>query len=325
VNFKRGKIMNKFNEYYNARNEITNIIKQDLLGPVTEDEKITGELPVNYYLVGKLYPQDVIKYDNPEIVQSMSEYKENDMEKSDFAETFDEIALCNTSNPSSMGISFSVNNAIEKIKVIVSYAKYLPFEQEETEQSLDMSTEESEEEKTTKKKRKQYKREFYKYERILSVKNPKIEPTIEDSNVLLRVNRRKTYDDTNTTTITISLSNTKSKCKDIEEKSIFTLFQPEIKLEAIDKNTFSPIKRNLYLAESEEMDLLYTNDYYLTVNANLRTWNFTTLAVSNATCFYFCTNANGEIISYKLNNGSTTVKPDDKTFLRAFTTLTFNQ
>jgi hypothetical protein len=79
------------------------------------------------------------------------------------------------------------------------------------------------------------------------------------------------------------------------------------------------------LPTKEEMDLLYTNDYYLTVNANLRTWNFTTLAVSNATCFYFCTNANGEIISYKLNNGSTTVKPDDKTFLRAFTTLTFNQ
>ena len=144
--------MNKFNEYYNARNEITNIIKQDLLGPVTEDEKITGELPVNYYLVGKLYPQDAIKYDNPDIVQSMSEYKENDMEKSDFTETFDEIALCNTSNPSSMGISFSVNNDIEKIKVIVSYAKYLPFEQEETEQTLEMSDEESEEDKTQRKR-----------------------------------------------------------------------------------------------------------------------------------------------------------------------------
>lgn len=248
--------MNKFNEYYNARNEITNIIKQDLLGPVTEDEKITGELPVNYYLVGKLYPQDAIKYDNPDIVQSMSEYKENDMEKSDFTEIFDEIALCNTSNPSSMGISFSVNNDIEKIKVIVSYAKYLPFEQEETEQTLEMSDEESEEDKTPKKKRKQYKREFYKYERILSVKNPKIEPPIEDSNVLLRVNRRKTYDDTNTT-ITVSLSNMKSKCEDIEEKSIFTLFQPEIRIEAIDKNTFSPIERNIYLAEPEEMDLLY--------------------------------------------------------------------
>lgn len=74
-------IMSKFDEYYKARTEITNIIKQDLLGPVTEDEKITGELPVNYYMVGKLYPQDAIKYDNPDIVQSMSEYKENDMEK----------------------------------------------------------------------------------------------------------------------------------------------------------------------------------------------------------------------------------------------------
>ena len=47
-----------FSEYYEARSIITDIITKDLLGPVEKDEIICGDRPLDYYILGKLYPRD---------------------------------------------------------------------------------------------------------------------------------------------------------------------------------------------------------------------------------------------------------------------------
>ena len=72
----------------------------------------------------------------------------------------------------------------------------------------------------------------------------------------------------------------------------------------------------------EELSYLSNNDYYLTVKANLTTLGFTTLSVSSTTCYYFGTDNEDNIVNYKLDSGNTSL-PDNKTHLRAFTTLTF--
>ena len=130
--------MNKFNEYYEARNIITEIMKKDLLGPVKEDEVI--EDPVKYYIAGKLYPIKTDSKDFSEtfgIEQSNSEFKETESVKDDKSKTIksssyvfensDEISLCNIPNPSAMGISFALNKNVPGFKILISYATYKEF------------------------------------------------------------------------------------------------------------------------------------------------------------------------------------------------------
>ena len=77
------------------------------------------------------------------------------------------------------------------------------------------------------------------------------------------------------------------------------------------------------LPTTEELSYLSNNDYYLTVKTNLTSLGFTALSVSNTTCYYFGTDNEDNIVNYKLDSGNTSL-PDNKTHLRAFTTLTFN-
>ena len=46
-----------YRDYYEARDIVTEILKKDFLGPLSDDEIICDERPLDYYIVGKLYPQ----------------------------------------------------------------------------------------------------------------------------------------------------------------------------------------------------------------------------------------------------------------------------
>ena len=46
-----------YSRYYEARELLEKIITKDLLGPVTENEILCDERPLDYYILGKLYPQ----------------------------------------------------------------------------------------------------------------------------------------------------------------------------------------------------------------------------------------------------------------------------
>ena len=49
--------MPDYSKFYEARKIITDILRDDLIGPVKKDE-ILPELPTQYYIMGKLYPQN---------------------------------------------------------------------------------------------------------------------------------------------------------------------------------------------------------------------------------------------------------------------------
>lgn len=256
--------MNKFDEYYEARNIITEIMKKDLLGPVKEDEVI--EDPVKYYIAGKLYPVKTDSKDFSEnfgIEQSNSEFKVAESVKNnkykakgssnDVFENTDEISLCNTPNPSAMGISFTLNKDVSGFKILISYATYKEF--------IDSETAESNSEKLETKKNKKTLWKRYPHEYSCDYKlssGKKFEENIDD-NLKLTVLQHKTYPD-GTKTITVSISNTKTEC-DRKEYSKYTFFQPKIKICADNNGTFVEAKKNVYLTESEESkeyDLLYS-------------------------------------------------------------------
>ena len=111
-----------YTDYYNARKLVVDIMKKDLLGPVQEDEVIE-ELPLDYYILGKLYPQKSFTMSN---ISSTSEDIGN-LDDEDIA------GLDNGKNPSSFGLSISVNPGVHSIKIKVNWAKYIPETEKTTE------------------------------------------------------------------------------------------------------------------------------------------------------------------------------------------------
>ena len=110
--------MPAYSEYYEARKIITDILRDDLIGPVFEDETI-AELPTQYYIMGKLYPQntegDVIDLARNPLLENA-------------AETYDaSISLSNQRNPSSMGITCTLKPGISVIKLSGEYSFYTPI------------------------------------------------------------------------------------------------------------------------------------------------------------------------------------------------------
>lgn len=47
--------MGDYSKFYEARKVITKILRKDMIGPVDKDE-VLSEVPVQYYIMGKLYP-----------------------------------------------------------------------------------------------------------------------------------------------------------------------------------------------------------------------------------------------------------------------------
>ena len=117
----------KYSDFYEARSIITQILQQDLLGPVKEDEIICGERPLEYYILGKLYPRNCgVRLED----RSPSE----DVGEMDAEST---ISLANSFNPSSFGLSFSVNTGVDSFSVHVEAAKYILITAEEAAEKLD--------------------------------------------------------------------------------------------------------------------------------------------------------------------------------------------
>ena len=49
--------MKDYSAFYTARDTVSEILRKDFIGPVSKDETLT-ELPLQYYLMGKLYPKE---------------------------------------------------------------------------------------------------------------------------------------------------------------------------------------------------------------------------------------------------------------------------
>lgn len=114
--------MTDFNEYYEARSLITDVLERDLVGPVADDE-ILVESPLSYYIAGKLYPQGM---------DDDSELEEQSGEAGDLEDSYDSpIVLSSQRRQSSMGITFVLDGSSKAIHAIVRYAVYKPLSEEE--------------------------------------------------------------------------------------------------------------------------------------------------------------------------------------------------
>ena len=103
-----------YSEYYKARKTIIDIVKEDLLGPLTESEELT-EYPVSYYLIGKIYPRNIAKIEDEDLLI-------NDTDE--LLEEEDAIVLGNEQYPSSMGYTFCVEESTEAFTVECSVGYY---------------------------------------------------------------------------------------------------------------------------------------------------------------------------------------------------------
>ena len=231
----------RFDEYYKARKEIIKIVKDDLLGPVEEDEVIENDYPVSYYLLGKLYPKNI------RLIEENGEFlTENEQ---DLTEE-NTLSFGISSYQSAMGVTFCIDHTVEEFTVSAEAAYY------------EKSEEENEE---NKRKSKKYwtRRKVRICEKIqvdsLKKKSPlKLEIT-SDLSMQIRVHNRKQK--ANITYITVAVvNNAVADSESYDTLSQYTYFQPKISVELSENNAFPEIVNYEYTArdmESQELELLY--------------------------------------------------------------------
>lgn len=265
--------MNDYKKYYDARDLMQEIIRADLLGPMTgePEEIIRVKYPTTYYIVGKLYPisketQTVLSHDDAEELTEISnsddklidtKYGEQNNEDSN---SDDEISGCNILNPSAMGITFAVKKETKKINVLLSYALYKSTTEEEAKkQNPDV------EYYPTDSLWKRHPAEKKPFDFDLTQGKILRQPVEYNSNkigelVLLRHNSGKNEQDI--TRYTLSFKNTQivnvmekngEKRKDPTDEAEKTIFQPHIEI-TVPGGHFVEVKRNLKLKKIKKED-----------------------------------------------------------------------
>lgn len=240
-----------FDSYYEARDIVVNLIKKDLLGPVYEDELLKEkELPVNYYIAGKLYPQrmGIIENINTDNTSSSEDCGDLDAEAG--------ISLSNCNYPSSFGISFSTNSEAESFIIESSAAKYTLCAKEELEESHNLDAFSD--------SKRLWKRIVLDIQPVeVSLNNLHVGKTsvveINDG-LTLRILLHKIYND-GTKTITVSMVNERISEKDISIDCSNTVFQPVIEISSKDKMLFRDVRRNVHItddADVAELEMLYS-------------------------------------------------------------------
>ena len=118
--------MGKYDEFYEARNIIGELLYKDFVGPVAEQE-ILAELPGQYYIMGKLYPQQ----DSEKAVNlANASIMDNEADMYDAS-----ISLSNQRNPASFGVTCLLKPGVREIVVQGSYAFYKPITASEAAQA----------------------------------------------------------------------------------------------------------------------------------------------------------------------------------------------
>lgn len=243
--------MNKYSEYYKARDEIKQILKMDMIGPVIYDE-VLAEYPLQYYPMGKLYPQDS-ETDILDIARAPVLESESD----NYDAT---LSLSNTRNPSSMGITVTLNNGVRSIKISAYYAKYnlIDFEIPK-ENKIGTSRMSNKDEK----QRQLWKRKGMEYSEIISL-DEKAYPIYRniDEGLELHIYTHKIFTN-GERVITATLLNTNLAEKDITDINKLAYLQPEIIIEAANIKSsciFTEVRRQIDISKDQELlelELLY--------------------------------------------------------------------
>jgi hypothetical protein len=241
--------MTDFDEHYTARDIITDILQKDLIGPVCNDE-VLAESPIQYYIMGKLYPQK----DNSDIL---------DMAKTPLLENesgnFDAIiSLSNIKNPSSMGITVALNPGITDIRIKTEYSFYKPFSFEDAQRNnVDVSKWDHIDDKPEK----LWVRNEYNFYKTYKIEIDKIIKEEFEHNMEIHIFPHR-YTRGGENIVTISIINNNPEGTDYTENAANTAFQ--VKLIASgsdDTSVFSAINNgeNDISGLYDELDLLYSD------------------------------------------------------------------
>lgn len=233
-----------FDNYYEARTIIEDIIRRDLLGPVEDNEIISGERPLDYYILGKLYPRDFFQ-------------EEGAMSSADDCGSIDEeggISLCNGKEPSSFGVSFSLNPGDSSFSIFATAARYTPV-------AKDGNKLEGGE--MPKGRNMGWRREILDGINVvvdadtLAVGDP-LSYTVGD-HLLLKVMLHRILRG-GSKIITVSMINEYSKSDDYAENNARAYFQPKIIIRENSPNSFGDVVHRKHLnadKELQELDMLY--------------------------------------------------------------------
>lgn len=238
-----------FTKYYEAREKIIEIMGKDLLGPLAENEVIFGDRPLEYYVVGKLYPIDS---ETADMFQSSAE---------DCGELDSEagVSLSNSKNPSSFGISFSLNNNNGTIIIQSSAAKYKLISREDAQRILEFGDDEFKSEKRFWQRHPLVFEPIYINVSELTI--GKAKPIILEDNLIISVILHKCYPD-GSCTITVSMINKNQSVDDYETQSLLSYFQPQLSIRS-ENSEFVDVRRNAHIStnsEIKELNMLYSKN-----------------------------------------------------------------
>lgn len=251
----------KFQKHYEARDLVQDIIEKDFLGPIEEDEIICDERPLEFYILGKLYPQLTKSESSVECNDSDESYPSENMGDID-TEGSEVISLSNENKPSSLGITFSTKFDTKEVNAKISLAKYILIDRDIAREKLKF------EDSYYKKSAKFWKRQIVLDNKIYSInienlKIGKIETFELDDNLELKVILHREYSD-KSKSITLSLINSMIMDEDSfngTDECLNSFFQPKIIVEAISKNTFCDVRKSIKLKkdpELRELEMLYS-------------------------------------------------------------------
>ena len=249
--------MGRYTEYYKARSKVVEIVREDLVGPVTEDEVI-NELPTSYYIMGKLYPNTKENIEHDDIGTSA------DLEALDMDNA---LSATNVRDPRSMGVTFTVLPGIDYVNVRISFAVYKPFGYEDAkEKQLDISRYQNEIDEMDEKEKSRllfWKREKHDFDIKLSATESSNEEIIEGIHLRTFVHL---VPENGNHIVTTTLTNERTENESEKEKIAgSTIMQPEIEIiaDAAGKDTFTEVGRQIGIknnAELLELDMLYSKE-----------------------------------------------------------------
>lgn len=248
--------MGRYTDYYNARRIILDIVQEDLLGPVFEDE-IINEPPTSYYIMGKLYPKSGAEIENDENILGP------DLER---IEAESSLASTNVREPSAMGITFTIKENVEKIRVEAKYALYKPYTLQEAELAgLDLGRYEDQINQAEEKDKARlmfWKRCQQSF--VCSIPCTQSDSIEIESGFFLRSFLHKVGDN-GKKVLTLVLTN--ERCGERDDR-IFTaansIMQPEILITSEDSNCiFAEVGRQVEMTTNDELvnlDMLYSQN-----------------------------------------------------------------
>ncbi len=241
------KRVNKYESYYEARAIIKDLAYKDLVGPVIENEVLI-EWPVEYYAMGKLYPQT----EEQEILDmSRGTGIESELETYDAS-----LASTNMKNPSSMGITCTLKKNVTQVMVELDFGIYKPMSIDEVKENkinIDRWKDDIKEDSVF------WVRDAKKINIIMQLND--LQEVEVAPNIIIRGYVHKTCKD-GERIFTVVLINAQKSSSDRTEINTKMIFQPHFVIRGIDDTKiFTTTIRQVEMKEDFElleMDMLYS-------------------------------------------------------------------